>query len=337
MKLTFEQIKQITKGAVRFSEEEQGIRLYRFTEEQEQLYEERDEGLYQKTFATAGMKLVFKTDSKTLFLKVFLTLASSRKYFSFDIFADGKLVDCMDNFSRCELPENYTQVGLQAGEFSKEFDLGEGIKIIEVYLPWSYGVLLEEISLDDGAVVEPVEIAKKVLVYGDSITQGYDALRPSNRYIARIAKSMNAEEINKAIGGEVFFPELADTEEDFYPDYVTVAYGTNDWSKMDRESFKELCKRFYTILSKKYEKATIFAITPIWRKDYQSYREYGPFEQMIKDIVEAVKDLENVIIIHGFDFVPKDSKYFADLRLHPNDQGFEYYFKNLNDEIQRYI
>ena len=34
---------------------------------------------------------------------------------------------------------------------------------------------------------------------------------------------------------------------------------------------------------------------------------------------------------------PKDEKYFADLRLHPNDDGFEYYEKNLYDKIKKYI
>ena len=55
----------------------------------------------------------------------------------------------------------------------------------------------------------------------------------------------DAEEYNKAIGGDVFFPSLAATREDFEPDYITVAYGTNDWSKCPREALEENCKNFY--------------------------------------------------------------------------------------------
>lgn len=337
MKLGFEQIKQITSGAVRFSEDKNGVYFYRFTKEQEQLYKERNQDFYRKTFATAGVKLIFKTNSKNLFLKATVDQASSRQYFSFDLFVDDKPVGYLDNFSNVELPTDYTEVKLQNGEFAKSFELGQGSKVIKLYFPWSKTVILNELSLDDGAFIEPVKMEKKALVFGDSITQGYDALRSSNRYATRITEAMGAEEINKAIGGEVFFPELAETDEDFYPDYVTVAYGTNDWSKTDREGFKIRCKKFYTALSKKYEKAKIFAITPIWRKDYQEYREYGLFEDMIQDIVEAVQGLENVTIIHGFDFVLHDSGLFADLRLHPNDAGFEHYFENLNKEIQKYI
>jgi hypothetical protein len=46
-----------------------------------------------------------------------------------------------------------------------------------------------------------------------------------------------------------------------------------------------------------------------------------------------VADLPNVTVISGFDFVPKDETYFSDLRLHPNDKGFECYSENLYSEI----
>ena len=337
MKLTLDQIKMITKGAVGFTEEEEGVRFYRFTKEQEQLYKERSEDFYRKTFATAGVKFIFQTDSKKLFLKATLDGASSRKYFSFDVFANDKLVGYMDNFSEEKLPEDYAQVDLPDGEFSKEFELGEGTKTVKVYLPWSKALLLHEFSLDDGAILEPVNIDKKALVFGDSITQGYDALRSSSRYAAKITEAMGAEEINKAIGGEVFFPELASTDEDFKPNYITVAYGTNDWSKKERKKTQENMRAFYKTLSEKYPDAKIFAITPIWRKRYGETTQYGIFEDMISDIETAVADLENVILINGFDLVPKEPKYFGDLCLHPSDEGFDYYFENLAKEIGKHI
>ena len=49
------------------------------------------------------------------------------------------------------------------------------------------------------------------------------------------------------------------------------------------------------------------------------------------------KKPETKIMISGFDFVPKDEKYYADLRLHPNDEGFEYYAENLYKEIKEMI
>ena len=337
MNLSFNLIKEIVTGAVRVEEENGSVKLYRFTKEQEELYKTEHQDLYPKTLSAAGMKLLFKTDSKNLFLKIKTSQGSSRKYFSVDVFADGKAVDSLDNFSDIDMPRNYTQLELAYAEFSKEFSLGEGEKEVCVYLPWSVGVSIEELSLDDGALVEAIKPKKKLLAFGDSITQGYDALRPSNRYIARLADSLGAEEFNKAIGGEKFFPELAKLKDAFEPDYITVAYGTNDWSNMDAEIFKEKCKDFYSNITKLYHGAKVLAITPIWRKDMNGERKFGAFEDVEKHIRSAVKDMKNVMVISGLDLVPHNEKYFADLKLHPNDEGFDYYFKNLYNEIKSKI
>ena len=68
MKLNFDQICSVCLGAVRAKEMEDGVRLYRFTEEQEEIYRQRKTAFYNNTFATAGMKLYFETDSCSLFL-----------------------------------------------------------------------------------------------------------------------------------------------------------------------------------------------------------------------------------------------------------------------------
>ena len=67
-----------------------------------------------------------------------------------------------------------------------------------------------------------------MLVYGDSITHGYDALAPSKAYSVSVPFTLSANAINKAIGGEIFFPTLARIKSNINPDYITVAYGTND-------------------------------------------------------------------------------------------------------------
>ncbi len=337
MKLSFDQIKEITTGAVQVQEENAMLLLKRFTQAQEELYKATNQDFYNKTFSTAGIKFLFKTDSKTLFLKLKTMISSSRKYFSVDVFVDGKLIGYMNNFSDIELPQNYTQMEFPLGDFSKKFQLGEGEKTVCVHLPWSVKTLVEEISIDDNSFIEGLKPKKKLIAFGDSITHGYDALHPSNRYIAKLADMLGAEEFNKAIGGERFFPELAELTDSFVPDYITVAYGTNDWNCIDEETFKYKCRAFYTKISQNYPDSKIFAITPIWRKEMSEYREFGDFRKVEQDIRSAVMDIENITVISGFDFVPKDEKYFADLRLHPNDNGFECYVENLYREIEAEI
>ena len=329
MKLTTEQIISIVCGAVRTCEEDGLVRLFRFTEEQEALYKTVSPEFYAKSLSSAGMRLSFRTDSQQLFLKVVTGQGSSRSFFSYDVFVNGEAVGYLDNYSRAPMTEDYTKATFPLGEFSETFALGDGTKTVTVFLPWSVCTAIRELWLDDGSFIEPVRPKKKVLIFGDSITQGYDALRPSRRYASVLANALEAEEISKAIGGEVFRPELAQLPDDFQPDYITVAYGTNDWSKTEQAACLKNSRNFYQTLSTRYPAARIFALTPIWRADYQEIRPFGPFALAEEVIREATADLPNITVIRGFDFLPKDIAFFSDKRVHPNDEGFDFYAKKL--------
>ena len=322
MRLSFKQIQSITKGASRITECDGKISFFRFTQEQQEIYRERSADFYKKTFATAGVRLECITNSRSLSLSVEVTSGSSRKFFSHDIFVNGKRIG--------SLGSDETNVGL----FSGNYALGEGEKRLSIYFPWSATSTLLSLELDDGASLVPIEKSRKILIYGDSITQGYDARRPSRSYAAQLTDALDAEALNKAIGGEVFYAPHAKASEDGDFDVVTVAYGTNDFSKVSFEEFEKNASEFYRTLSQKYPSAKIFAITPIWRSDYATDTDFGTFFTVRDTIARIVSELENVTLIDAFDFVPKDPAYFADLRLHPNDEGFDHYAKALIFEIK---
>lgn len=335
--MKLDKIKEITSGAAYIEEKDERIAFHRFTKEQEELYKKTNEPYFYKAQTTAGIKLSFLTDSKRLFLRFLITSVGTRFYFSIDVLKDGEVLGYIDNFSGKTLERDYTRQEFPDGVFSKEFNLGEGEKKVEIYLPWSAKAELEEIRVDDGAFVKSARDKKTVLVYGDSITQGYDALRPSNRYMSRICRHFGFEEYNKAIGGEVFFEPLSRLKDSFSPDYIIIAYGTNDWSKRGRSESVKNMNGFYKNVSENYPDSKIFSLSPIWRKDMTEEREYGKFSDAEEDIKKAVSDLEKVTFISGFDFVPKDIKFYADLRLHPNDEGFLYYYKALAERIEKCI
>ena len=333
MKLSVDTIRKITTGAVRVEEENGLIHLYRFTKQQQELYKKTSEDFYAKSLSAAGIKMLFKTDSENLVMKFETGKGSSRSYFSVDVSVNGEIVGYIDNFSERDLSGNYTADKFPLGEMSGNVQLGVGEKEVCVYLPWSVSVAIHEILLDDGAYIEQIKPEKKLLAFGDSITQGYDALRPSNRYISKLSEQLGAEEYNKAIGGEIFFPSLAECKDDFIPDYITVAYGTNDWNRVTEETFRKNCLGFFTNLRQNYPDTPIIAITPIWRKEMDEQRQFGQFRNVDKAIREITENIENIIVIDGFGFVPQDEMYFADLSLHPNDKGFEAYFKSLYNEL----
>lgn len=336
MQLDFDRICDITVGAEEITQETDGFHFNRFSTAQRGLYKQSSpEDFYRKTFATSGVRLQFSTDSRKLKLDVSATSASSRSYFALDVFANGVMIGSIDNLTD-DMPLDYTLAQLPLGVYSKTFDLGEGMKDVCIFLPWSVCVVINGMELDDDAVVIPIKPKYKLLTFGDSITQGYDAQHPSNKYITRLALALDAAECNKAIGGEEFYPPMAEAENGIAPDYIVVAYGTNDWSHcVSREVLEEHCSAFYRTLGAKYPNAKLFALTPIWRLDWEQEKPTGYFHDVEEIVREAVKDIPNATVIRGFDHVPKDTDFFADLRLHPNDAGFDHYYQNLWSEITK--
>lgn len=335
MKLSIEQIRKITKGVERVTEEKEGFCFYRFSKEEEDFYWERaKDDYYIRTKYTAGVRFLFRTNSKKLTLKTELSMAGSRRYFSFDVYVNDEPVGYLDNFSEIGLPRNYitTEVPI-ADSYERTFSLGEGDKTVCVYFPWSMKAAIKEVSIDDDAYVEAIDIDKKMICYGDSITQGYDVQRSALRYASQIAEALGAEEINKAIGGEKFVPGLAKIKARYNPDSILVAYGTNDWSHLKREEFQTNCAEFLKTISGNYPDAEIFVLTPIWRGDMMGERKLGKFEEVGKFIKAFTAPYKNIRVIDGLNLVPNEEIYYADGIIHPNDKGFTRYFQNLRKQI----
>ena len=327
MILGIEKIREISKGVVRVEETEKGISFFRFTEEQQELYKETNADFYSKSFATAGVRLEFYTDSTSLAMEIETTSASSRKWAMCDITVNGKLIG------------NIGSSETNIGTYFEKFDLGTGKKKVKIYFPYTAATWLKRFELDDGAQVIPYESKCRMLMYGDSITHGYDAAMTSSSYASLLADALDANAINKGIGGERFFPALAALSDDVDPDYITVAYGTNDWSGATKENFDKNCAEFYKTLSQRNPRAKIFAITPIWRGDIEKREptKVGYFSYVSEYIKKVTADLPNVTVIDAIDFVPKSEEFFKDLYLHPNADGFAHYFENLYKEIKKYI
>lgn len=341
MRLNFDQIESITCGAVRILEEEKGLRFWRFTKEQEEMYYETRKltgmNYAGRSRASAGVKFAFRTDSKTLTLRVEAEPSTTRNYYDFEVLVNGVTIGSMNNHDDKLYPMGRPKFCYPLGENSKEFSLGSGEKLVEVYFPWSVCPFVKAVELDEGCTLIPVKRSKTLLVYGDSITQGYDSTKLSCHYTAQLAKMLDADIVSKAIGGEIYHPPLAKLKDDLDPDYITVAYGTNDFRKTDGAGFESDCKAFCSALRENYPGAKIFVLTPVWRADLDEKSRFGDFLSVDEKITKAVADIDGVTAIHGYDFIPHDPAYFGDLYLHPNDQGFDYFAKNVCAQIAKHI
>ncbi len=328
MQLSFDKIRQITRGAAFIEENEGYLSFNRFSKPQLKAYEvqTRSADFARKSLATSGVRFEFTTNSTTLSFKGRVTGGSSRKFFYFDVYANDALI------AHLGMDDN----GVHDIDYTVE--LGEGYKDVRVYFPWSARTELSSVEVDDSSAVAPMPKKPLMIAFGDSITQGYDAMYPSLSYASILADRMGVEMINKAIGGETFCPDIIEEPENLDPKYITVAYGTNDWSKCSTEVFETTCREFYEKLSAEYPNAKIFAITPIWRGDYKTREpEKGDFFSIARHIEKVCEPLENVTVIDGFDLTPELPEFYSDKRLHPNDIGFLIHGNNLYEKIRKYL
>lgn len=324
MILTKEQLKTITCGAVDIVEEDGKYMFRRFTEEQTKYYAiYRNEDYSKKTLTAAGVRFAFETDSKSFGFECSITHVPGGGFGYFDIYVNNAMVE-------------HVGVETGGGELSVEIPLGDGVKLVEVYFPWSKLVKLSDITLDDGAILLPVKRCRVMINYGDSITHGYQSQYPSLSYASRLARMLNADSYNKAIGGDRFFPELLELPEDIKPDIVTVAYGTNDWRCHTRPTLTRRCREFLSRLSEKFPEAKIFVVSPIWRNVLTSEKFDGPCTDVHDIITEACAELQNVSVIDGWNLTPHLLPFYTD-GLHPNDLGMSIYAENLYREILKLL
>lgn len=337
--MTLETIKSITLGASGVTEEADGFHFYRFTQAEEAFYKERNADFYRKTFSTSGIKLEFETDASELYFNADMAPSSSRTYFAFDLYIDGKYSDSLKNYTEeDEKTLKYHEKAYKLGAFEKTFALGKGKKTVKLVFPWSVTPSVKAIELKDSTFVSPVKKSKKLLVYGDSITHGYDALHPSLSYAELMTAAFNAECVNKAIGGEIFCAELSSFKADFTPDFITVAYGTNDWNNVaTAKEFERNCRGFIENLIKNYPGVKIFAFTPIWRDVSGKDDKFCKFEELDGFMHKIYSDYDAIQCISCRHFVPESSDYFADLTLHPNEKGFAPYASGIIAAIKENI
>ncbi len=330
MKLTFDEIKPLVHGAERVFEQDGVLWMLRFTEEQAEFYKEKRD-MYEKSAATAGVHLDFITDSRFLGLDLSTVRADMVSAYWCDVYMDDTRVLSLYG----DLAES--KDGLQT--LRGAIPLPEGSKRIRVYFPWTGCTRITSLVLSDGASVTPVKHRYKMVLYGDSITHGSWAKDASAPYATRLSHALDAEGINKGLGGDVMRVGFSAIKGEATPDIVTIAYGTNDWSdKISAEELAEKSRHFYSDASKTYSEAKIFVISPIWRGNAETtVKTCGSFLAIREILRKSAEGLPNVVFLDGYDLVPHSPEMYSPDLLHPSDLGFAHYATNLCAAMKPYL
>ena len=310
MILTKKELAALVQGAISIEYDEEGYLIpHRLTEEQRKFYEYREK-TYIRACATPGVRLAFKTDADEFSIDYRITHGQQAFFY---LKVDGALT-----WHSGEILE-----GGGSGTF--HFDLPEGTHDVVLYLPYLARASLANFTVPDGASVTSLAKAPTMLCLGDSITQGAVADYASGTYVTLLADMLGLSHVNQAVSGEIMRPVSLTRDIGFRPKLVTVAFGTNDYAKCaTAEELRENATEYYRLVREYYPEAKIFAILPIWRAGHEKIRDMGSFALAVS-IVRTAAEAVGATVIDAFNFVPHLPEFFYDLRLHPNDLGFQYY------------
>lgn len=322
MKLSFDQIKNITFGAVSVRETEQGIRFCHCTDKQIEAWTALAPVLGDRASLATGVCLDFYTNSKTVEFN-----AIGGVHGKYEIYVNGLFA------------EQYIMEDLhEKGETVKfVVDGGEENRITIIFPCHDTLGILKYLELDDGATLRPYKYSMKMLFIGDSITQGWAAYRDSLAYAPRVARFFDAEMLNQGVGGG-FYHESTFDKLDYDPDVVIIAYGTNDsgWYPTV-EQMQDHAHKFLELIKKEYEgrNTKIVLLSPIWRLEVtgERWQRYLGCCQAVKEEAEKY----GFYFVNGHELVPRHISFFADAGLHPNEQGFSVYAENLIAKLVKII
>ena len=314
MKLTFDQLAAITRGADHTLVQDDRFVMRRCTDAQTAVYARTKSDW--KCRSSVGIRFDFVTDSQTICFDYTVRGIFSVGWVSIELYADGVMVD---------VDYHETYVSFNDYSFSYRF-ADRATRRITIYLPYMVDVQLHGFTLDDGASLEPyTAYAGKMLCFGDSITHGYHARYSSCTYPAIVARYFNFDFNNQGNAGYIFDAATIDPELNFSPDLITVAFGTNDWGRArSREQFISWAETYFDRLHEAYPNIPVVAVLPSWRVDSWRGRPAGTFEEARALLADIIRE-HGCQIADGGAAVPHLPEFFGDLRLHPNDMGFAFY------------
>lgn len=295
--LTNEEIISLAVGSVYNEVDENGVlHLYRCKKEQMEAYGRLSKTLGEWSGRTNGVRLDFVTDSSLLSFRVI----EGKKY---ELFVNGKKTD---------------HIELKSGEvFLKELDTSNGENRITLIYPSHENGSICDIALSKGSSYRRYThtYGKKILIIGDSITQGWDTVSDSNSYAYQVSLRLDADTVIFGVGGAYFHESILPSVDTYHPDVVIVAFGANDYGR-GIDALKKNMPEFLNRLLKVYNNSQIIGLTPISGRSGRK-TENDPFKEFIFKTYEEY----GIEYIDGSDMVSPVNDNYAD-NYHPNDKGY---------------
>jgi lysophospholipase L1-like esterase len=268
----------------------------------------------------AGVMIEMRTDATAVDIHLRLG-GGARTYATVDAVVENALVASMTN--QQVHGDWQDRLVLPASEYARR---------LQIYFPHSAAANLVSIDLIDAQLVEPITPSKTLMTFGDSITQGMDAVHPSLTYVAVAARELRMDLYNYGIGGAVFARESLPVVPIARPDLITIAYGTNDFS--DGRPV-EMARDYLLQIRTMFPNTPLAVLMPLWRTkgDHDGWcNSSGMSLARYRDSIRSIaQDLNLPWIAHDW-LLPAVASLHVD-GLHPSDAGHQIVGMNLANRL----
>lgn len=320
MKFSANSLKKLIKGACYFETERGYLTAFRFSKKQIDLTKNDgyNEAWRNRVLFSGGIRLEFKTDAEHISFdyKIFIgdcTLDKRSK--SLDAWVDGTLYSV-----------NYiTQL-----KGNINIDLPKGEKSVSIYFPNYYQLSIKNFTID-GKYKSVRDKGQRVLVIGDSITNGFGSMFSSGSYFNELQRLTGYNMLNQGIGGYRCEPDELMYVDSFMPDKIITFLGTNWYNSPDYYDYEKATVDYYKNLTELYKGKQIIAISPIWRDDDIDRERFDWCRSIVKRECEKY---ESITFVDGYTLVPNVEVCFCD-KIHPNEYSCLLLAENLHKIIKK--
>ena len=314
------------RGAVRLVRLSDGlVQPQRFYEKQLETLAQKGRG--RRAMSTAGVAIDFVTtgDHIAFDCKITRHLDAGHRIYRAVVERTGALgtaedgvVDGIDIVVAGQ--KSFTTM-VRDGRIEHDFPNPDHVPLeVMIYLPTIMSVAVG--NLETNGTLAPADSRPYLLALGDSITQGFVVGSPSLAWPAVVAARMGLDVVNQGVAGYTFDRASLrglSAMRGAPPAAITVAYGTNDWSrKPTARAIRQDAQRYLDKLAWYFPSTPIYVVSPLWRADVESGAPSGVELTWVGSMLRSCCDAHaNMYYVEGYDAIPENPVMLADGYLHP--------------------
>lgn len=287
-------------------------------------------GLGERALMPAGVRLVFRTTSTTVGIRLAPGWDDDGDALPVDLVVDGQRAGS----SR---PDRDGRAGFG--------DLGAGPKQVELWLPQFGQVRVTGVELERACAVErpPADRRRRLVTHGSSITQCRTAPSPTSTWPALLAEQLDLQLTCLGFGGECHAdPLVARTVAALPADLIVLCMGINMYTgaSLSARTLAPAVTGFVETVRDGHPTAPIHLITPISSPDREDVpNAVGLTLSQVRTAVEAVGRRlreagdQHLHLIDGRSILgPSDARLLAD-GLHPDATGYALMARRLATQL----